>query len=275
MNPISSWLLSRSFTKKTIDGQGAIKGEKGDKGDPGEQGPQGIQGPEGPKGDRGPQGIQGIPGPEGAVGPQGIQGPEGPKGDSGRDGRDGIVDYKGLNDFILGSNESTVNMVKNPNFDDPEDQFKYWDRQATWYGEIIQGAINTFHEEIVDRETDAYLGIMQHVNVGGKKYLQSSCWMMSEDISKIDSNVYMFFAWKDAEGAVISRNNKEIILTESGVWQFVKVLIEVPSEAEEVEFGFGLGRNGSINVKQIILIDAVEGSIGLPYDETMNILKEE
>ena len=41
MNPVSSWLLSRSFTKKTIEGQGAIKGEKGDKGDPGEQGPQG------------------------------------------------------------------------------------------------------------------------------------------------------------------------------------------------------------------------------------------
>lgn len=272
MNPVSSWLLSRSFTKKTIEGQGAIKGEKGDKGDPGEMGPQGPQGETGPEGPQGPKGDTGATGPEGPQGPQGEIGPQGPKGDKGEAAE---VDYKGLNDFILGSNESTVNMVKNPNFDDPEDQFKYWDRQATWYGEIIQGAINTFHEEIVDRETDAYLGIMQHVNVGGKKYLQSSCWMMSEDISKIDSNVYMFFAWKDAEGAVISRNNKEIILTESGVWQFVKVLIEVPSEAEEVEFGFGLGRNGSINVKQIILIDAVEGSIGLPYDETMDILKEE
>lgn len=92
---VVSYSASRKYTEDTIEGQGAIKGDKGDKGDPGPAGPQGEQGiqgeigPQGPKGDTGPQGIQGEQGPKGdtgEIGPKGDKGDNGatgPKGDTG------------------------------------------------------------------------------------------------------------------------------------------------------------------------------------------------
>ena len=105
MDALQAYALSKKYTKESLQGAGAIKGEdgfsptitesqdnsdseyrlnitdkngtfktpnlKGEKGDPGPTGAQGVQGI---KGDRGQQGEQGI---------QGIQGIPGPKGDDG------------------------------------------------------------------------------------------------------------------------------------------------------------------------------------------------
>lgn len=109
---IVSYLLARSYVKKTLAGVGAIKGKPcqiqniepitGGKrvtflwvdnsdvehtstmdimnGLRGEQGLQGIQGPQGPAGVAGPQGAQGA---------QGIAGAKGDKGDKGDTGNTG------------------------------------------------------------------------------------------------------------------------------------------------------------------------------------------
>lgn len=105
MSPEQAYALSKKYTKESLQGAGAIKGEDGFsptitesqdnsdseyrlnitdkngtfktpnlKGEKGEPGPTGAQGVQGIKGDRGQQGEQGI---------QGIQGIPGPKGDDG------------------------------------------------------------------------------------------------------------------------------------------------------------------------------------------------
>lgn len=105
MDALQAYALSKKYTKESLQGAGAIKGEdgfsptitesqdnsnteyrlditnkngtfktpnlKGQNGDPGPTGPQGVQGI---RGDRGQQGEQGV---------QGIQGIQGPKGDDG------------------------------------------------------------------------------------------------------------------------------------------------------------------------------------------------
>lgn len=105
MDALQAYALSKKYTKESLQGAGAIKGEDGFsptitesqdnsdseyrlnitdkngtfktpnlKGEKGEPGPTGAQGVQGIKGDRGQQGEQGI---------QGIQGIPGPKGDDG------------------------------------------------------------------------------------------------------------------------------------------------------------------------------------------------
>lgn len=54
--------LAKSYVRKTLDGAGALKGEKGDKGD------TGPQGPVGPQGLQGEQGLPGINGADGSLG---------------------------------------------------------------------------------------------------------------------------------------------------------------------------------------------------------------
>lgn len=84
------------YIDSTLQGAGALKGEKGD---PGMQGPIGPEGPVGPQGEvglqgeqgeRGPQGIQGLRGEKGDQGEQGIQGPQGIPGEKGERGQDGF-----------------------------------------------------------------------------------------------------------------------------------------------------------------------------------------
>lgn len=84
--------LAKKYTKESLLGAGAIKGEKGDPGDPGPIGPVGPKGPPGvpgQKGDPGPAGAQGL------QGVQGIQGPPGPKGEAGADGQQGVQGIPG------------------------------------------------------------------------------------------------------------------------------------------------------------------------------------
>ena len=71
---VVGYSASRKYTEETIEGAGAIKGDKGD------PGPQGPKGEKGDQGEQGPQGAQGEQGPQGI---QGIQGERGPKGDNG------------------------------------------------------------------------------------------------------------------------------------------------------------------------------------------------
>lgn len=77
---------AKKYTKETVNGMGAIQGEKGDVGP---QGPQGEIGPQGPQGEKGETGSQGI------QGPQGIQGEKGDKGDPGEQGLQGIQGIPG------------------------------------------------------------------------------------------------------------------------------------------------------------------------------------
>ena len=133
---LQAWILSKKYTKETVEGAGAVKGKnctidsvvditggkrtifkwwldngtaqttnldvmngaKGDKGETGATGAQGIQGPQGPQGAQGIQGIQGPKGDTGATGPQGIQGIQGVKGDKGDDGYPFLI-YKQYDDI--------------------------------------------------------------------------------------------------------------------------------------------------------------------------------
>ena len=54
--------LAKSYTRKSLAGAGALKGDKGDKGD------TGPQGPIGPQGLQGEQGLPGINGADGSLG---------------------------------------------------------------------------------------------------------------------------------------------------------------------------------------------------------------
>ena len=111
--------LAKSFTKKSLEGKGAIKGKdglsvvslavnaerhlivtfsdgstadagevptvqgvKGEQGEKGEKGDKGDRGEKGSKGDTGAQGEQGIQGVRGATGAQGETGEKGEKGDT-------------------------------------------------------------------------------------------------------------------------------------------------------------------------------------------------
>ena len=133
---LQAWILSKKYTKETVEGAGAVKGKnctidsvvditggkrtifkwwldngtaqttnldvmngaKGDKGETGATGAQGIQGPQGPQGAQGIQGIQGPKGDTGATGPQGVQGIQGIKGDKGDDGYPFLI-YKQYDDI--------------------------------------------------------------------------------------------------------------------------------------------------------------------------------
>lgn len=87
-DPISL-VLSKGYTKETVEGAGAIKGDKGDPGPRGPAGPAGATGPQGPVGPAGPTGAAGPKGNTGLTGPQGDTGPAGPKGDTGEQGPKG------------------------------------------------------------------------------------------------------------------------------------------------------------------------------------------
>ena len=116
--------IAKSYIKKSLEGQGALKGDKGDKGDKGNtytpaignvttvdnlvdasasivldestlkakinlsipKGANGDKGDKGDKGDQGEQGLQGI---------QGLQGEKGEKGEQGEQGIQGIQGVKG------------------------------------------------------------------------------------------------------------------------------------------------------------------------------------
>lgn len=83
MDPVTLQ-LAKKYAAETMEGAGAIKGEKGDTGPAGPQGPPGPPGPQGIQGDQGiagPAGPQGIPGSIGPAGVQGVQGPQGNRGD--------------------------------------------------------------------------------------------------------------------------------------------------------------------------------------------------
>ena len=133
---LQAWILSKKYTKDSVEGAGAVKGKnctidsvvditggkrtifkwwldngtaqttnldvmngvKGDKGETGATGAQGIQGPQGPQGAQGIQGIQGPKGDTGATGPQGVQGIQGIKGDKGDDGYPFLI-YKQYDDI--------------------------------------------------------------------------------------------------------------------------------------------------------------------------------
>ena len=121
--------LSKAYAKKTIEGEGAIKGKdgfspvviespdntqedyrlnittaasnyttpnlmgpqglKGDKGEQGETGPQGLRGETGEAGPQGPQGDKGIQGERGLQGIQGVPGEKGEQGERGPAGEPG------------------------------------------------------------------------------------------------------------------------------------------------------------------------------------------
>ena len=97
--------LAKKYTKESLAGAGALKGDKGDPftyedftpeqlaaliGPKGDVGPQGEIGPAGPRGNIGPKGDIGPKGEKGDIGPQGEIGPKGEKGDKGDIGPQGI-----------------------------------------------------------------------------------------------------------------------------------------------------------------------------------------
>ena len=111
---VPTYAVSAKYTAKTMEGAGAIKGDKGDTGTAGKDGRsayqiaidngfigsesewlaslKGAKGDRGEKGDQGPQGEQGI---QGLQGPQGIAGAKGDKGDKGDTGATGKKGDKG------------------------------------------------------------------------------------------------------------------------------------------------------------------------------------
>ena len=98
MNLFSILGASMNYTKETVEGAGAIKGDKGDPGPQGPSGPKGDPGTQGPKGDTGetgPAGPQGLQGETGAQGPKGDTGATGPKGDQGDPGPKGDTGERG------------------------------------------------------------------------------------------------------------------------------------------------------------------------------------
>lgn len=93
---------ARAYTKKSLAGAGALKGDKGEKGDKGDTGKSAyelwlddgntgseddflasLKGEKGDKGDTGAQGVKGDTGEQGEQGTQGVQGIQGVKGDDG------------------------------------------------------------------------------------------------------------------------------------------------------------------------------------------------
>ena len=114
MDPVTL-AMAKKYTRDTVEGMGAIKG------DPGPQGPAGPQGPVGPAGETGPQGPAGAKGETGAqgpTGPKGDTGPQGPKGDTGEQGPPGPQGPAGSgSDITLGDGlikEGDTLSVDNP-----------------------------------------------------------------------------------------------------------------------------------------------------------------
>lgn len=71
---IVTLILAKKYTRDSLAGAGALKG------DPGPQGPAGPKGEPGPRGEQGPQGPKGDTGPQGETGPVGATGPQGDPG---------------------------------------------------------------------------------------------------------------------------------------------------------------------------------------------------
>ena len=117
-----TYALSKKYVKESLEGKGALKGEKGDPGPEGKTGPKGDPGkdasitignvasgetpsatirkdgdvnfldltlPKGDKGDKGDPGEKGTDGAKGDQGPEGPQGIQGPKGEPGPKGENG------------------------------------------------------------------------------------------------------------------------------------------------------------------------------------------
>lgn len=137
--------LAKKYTKESLEGKGALKGEaftyedftpaqleklvgptgpigpqgpKGDTGEPGPQGEQGPIGPAGPQGERGARGEQGERGLQGIQGPAGPQGPKGdigPKGDQGIQGVPGPIGPKGDNYTLKADDYTAIAKLINTN----------------------------------------------------------------------------------------------------------------------------------------------------------------
>lgn len=106
-----------TYSDKTTENLGNIRGpqgEKGDKGDTGETGPRGAQGEQGPQGIQGIQGIQGEIGPQGL---QGIQGEQGPKGEQGPQGIQGETGISVTNAEIKNDNHLYITLSNNTEID--------------------------------------------------------------------------------------------------------------------------------------------------------------
>ncbi len=127
MNPFAILGASMNYTKETVEGAGAIKGDKGDpgpqgpagpKGDTGAQGPKGEQGDDGLQGPAGPQGPKGEQGDDGLQGPIGPQGPKGDKGDPGPKGDTGAQGPKGEDGSGVPTGGTTGQVLKKASNDD-------------------------------------------------------------------------------------------------------------------------------------------------------------
>ena len=87
--------LAKKYTKESLAGAGALKGDKGDPFTYEDFTPEQLAALIGPKGDVGPQGEIGPAGPQGKIGPKGDVGPKGEKGDIGPRGEIGPKGEKG------------------------------------------------------------------------------------------------------------------------------------------------------------------------------------
>ena len=161
-----TYALSKKYVKESLEGKGALKGEKGDPGPEGKTGPKGDPGkdasitigniasgetpsasirkdgdvnfldltlPKGDKGDKGDPGEKGTDGAKGDQGPEGPQGIQGPKGEPGPKGENGNS-AQFTDEEVISIRQRYVNESASQIYEDYKDRVKYQTFQAMLWG---------------------------------------------------------------------------------------------------------------------------------------------
>ncbi len=100
---------------------------------------------------------------------------------------------------------------------------------------------------------DAYLGYRYNVPIEAGKTYTASVWVMSYDVSKVDSGIGMEMHYSTAVMARdITSGNKYGSLkpTTNGVWQRMTLTMQAPTTAQYLEVCFFVARNGWVYFSQ-------------------------
>lgn len=149
------------------------------------------------------------------------------------------------------------NLISNPTFSEASggtgivSSFLGWEVYPAYVGSINEDT-NPYHAQISvggREDKDLFFGIRTNVPVEYGTNYTISFEALTPDREVIDQNAYIFVAWKNSDGAVISHDNRTFEFVGNNAWEEKEINITPIEGATSCQIGFGLGRNGTIKIK--------------------------
>ena len=149
------------------------------------------------------------------------------------------------------------NLIGNPAFSEASGgtgsvaSFLGWEVYPSYVGSINEDT-EPYNAQISvsDRDgDDLFFGIRTTVPVEYGTNYTIRFEALTPDRSLIDRQAYIFIAWKSSDGTVLLYDNQTFEFIGNDAWEEKEISITPIGDATQCEIGFGLGRNGTIKIK--------------------------